>query len=87
MTTIAGSGALAFADGVGTNAKFWNPFSVKCDSSGVLWVADTSNDRIRKLVMAPFTSACPAGSYGSGSCAVCPLGSFCPSGTWQMCYG
>ena len=51
VTTIAGgkSRARAFADGAGPDAKFNNPAGIAVDASGVIYVADVMNNRIRKL--------------------------------------
>lgn len=49
VTTIAGS-QTGFADGAGGSARFKDPHSVAVDSSGVMYVADKGNHRIRKLV-------------------------------------
>lgn len=48
MTTLAGSTS-GYQDGNGTNAKFNQPYDIDIDSSGNLYVADTSNHRIRKI--------------------------------------
>ena len=49
VTTIAGSGSPAFADGIGAAASFWNPGSICIDSAGILYVADIINNRIRRI--------------------------------------
>ena len=48
VTTLAGSGSTAFADGTGAAASFWTPTGVAViPSSSVIVVADTANNRIR----------------------------------------
>ena len=49
VTTLAGSGSPAFADGTGTGASFYNPEGVAVTSAGDVVVADTSNNRIRLI--------------------------------------
>jgi sugar lactone lactonase YvrE len=50
VTTVAGSGQ-GYADGTGTAAKFSDARSITIDSKGVLYVADLSNQAIRKIVI------------------------------------
>ena len=48
VTSLAG-GAEGFVDGLGTNASFNSPSGLARDSEGNLYVADTGNNRIRKV--------------------------------------
>jgi formylglycine-generating enzyme required for sulfatase activity len=49
VTTLAGSGSAAFADGQGTAASFNQHTGVAVDASGNVYSADWSNNRIRKI--------------------------------------
>jgi streptogramin lyase len=51
VTTIAGNPALSAgsADGVGAASRFYFPFDVAVDRSGVLYVADWGNSKIRRV--------------------------------------
>ena len=49
VSTLAGSGSSSFADGFGSMASFNNPFGVAVDTNGFIYVADTYNNRIRKI--------------------------------------
>lgn len=49
VTTLAGSGSLSFADGVGSAASFQYPSGISVDSNGIVYVADYYNHRIRKI--------------------------------------
>jgi len=52
-TTIAGTfGVTGSDDGIGTNARFYSPQGLACDGAGNLYVADSVNSTIRKLVIA-----------------------------------
>ena len=48
VTTFAGAGLLGNVDGTGTAARFFGPSGVTI-SGGVLFVADTQNDTVRKI--------------------------------------
>ncbi|MGY4539920.1 hypothetical protein ACVW0P_004361 [Mucilaginibacter sp. UYNi724] len=52
VTTFAGSGAAGAADGTGTGATFNAPFDITIVPSGNLYVADYSNNSIRKITPA-----------------------------------
>lgn len=49
VSTLAGSGTAGYLDGSGTAAQFNNPYGIAVDSSGVVYVADTNNHRIRQI--------------------------------------
>jgi streptogramin lyase len=49
VTTIAGTGNRGFVDGPGKSASFSAPSAIAIDSFGVLYVADTGNNAIRKI--------------------------------------
>ena len=50
VTTFAGSGSPSFADGNATSAQFLFPSGITKASDGTLYVADSSNHRIRKIL-------------------------------------
>lgn len=49
VSTFAGSGNAAFADGLGTAPSFWDPCGVATDAQGNVYVADSGNEKIRKI--------------------------------------
>lgn len=60
VTTIAGSGLAAFADGV--NAAFAAQFGIAVDATGNLFVADTKNNAIRRWSLSTRATVTVAGS-------------------------
>ncbi|HRG47185.1 MAG TPA: kelch repeat-containing protein [Leptospiraceae bacterium] len=50
VTTLAGSGTTGSIDATGTTATFSLPFGITIDSLGVLYVTDSGNNKIRKIV-------------------------------------
>ncbi|MES2536345.1 MAG: NHL repeat-containing protein [Pseudomonadota bacterium] len=69
VTTLAGTaGSNGSTDATGAAARFWFPRSITADGAGNLFVADTSNQMIRKIVIATgvvTTLAGSAGGFGS----------------------
>jgi hypothetical protein len=49
VSTFAGSGTSAYAEGTGTNAMFESPFAVAADASGNVYVGDRAGCTLRKL--------------------------------------
>ena len=76
VSTVAGSTASGYVDGVGTVAMFNYPRGIFVDTTGNALVADTDNHIIRKIV-----APCAVGYYWTGSaCAVVPAGYYQPQG-------
>ena len=49
VSTVAGTGVAGFRDGAAAQAQFNGPIGVAVDAHGNVYVADTYNDRIRKI--------------------------------------
>ena len=64
VTTLAGAGAPGGFDGTGPGARFNAPEGVAVDSAGVVYVADTVSDTIRKITPGGVVTTL-AGFYGS----------------------
>ncbi len=62
VTFVAGSGSASFLDGAATSARFYYPRSVAIDSKGNIYVADSSNHRIRRIAAAGFAVTTIAGN-------------------------
>jgi hypothetical protein len=68
VTTVAGTGSSGSANGTGTSASFNRPSGITTDGTN-LYVADTFNHLIRKIVISTgvVTTVAGTGSYGSAN--------------------
>ena len=68
ITTVAGNGVWGFSgdNGPATSAQLSGPWGIAVDSAGNLYVADASNNRIRKVSGGVITTVAGGGSSGLG---------------------
>ena len=66
VTTVAGTGSTGSANGTGTSASFNYPQGITTDGTN-LYVADTSNHLIRKIVISTGVVTTVAGTGSNGS--------------------
>ena len=72
---FAGSpGHDGFTNGTGTAARFNNPKGIICDRSGNVYVADTNNNRVRKIDMNGRVTTIAGGFNAPGDVAMAPNG-------------
>ena len=65
ISTYCGQQVMGFADGQGTNANFWNPLGICCDTLDNLFVVDGGNNAIRKISPSGYVTTF-AGGNGQG---------------------
>ena len=66
VTTVAGTGSTGSANGTGTSASFYHPYGITTDGTN-LYVADSSNHLIRKIVISTGVVTTVAGTGSNGS--------------------
>lgn len=67
ITTIAGTGVEGFSgdDGPATSAQLSLPMGVVVDGAGAIYIADSNNHRVRKIVAGEITTVVGTGAPGS----------------------
>jgi uncharacterized protein (TIGR03437 family) len=68
ITTVAGNGTSGYSGdgGPATSAELHQPYGVAVDAAGNIYIADTSNNRIRKVAAATGVITTVAGQGGGG---------------------
>jgi formylglycine-generating enzyme required for sulfatase activity len=66
VSTLAGSGSAGFDDGQGTAASFKYPHGVAVDNADNIYVADSSNNNIRKITPTGIVSTLAGSRTGQG---------------------
>lgn len=64
VTTLAGNGVAGNADGNGTNAQFNQPYDITVGPDNVVYVADSYNNRIRKITQEGMVSTLAGSNAG-----------------------
>ncbi|MES2388669.1 MAG: T9SS type A sorting domain-containing protein [Bacteroidota bacterium] len=71
IKNYAGSGILGFADGIGTEARFWEPSGIYRAKDGNIFVADYYNNCIRKIspegIVSTFAGSDSESGYADGN--------------------
>lgn len=81
VSTLAGVGVSGFMDGLAKSARFKYPKDVAVSSTGIVYVADSGNHKIRKISGGVVSTVAGTGSIGSTDSASPYLASFySPSG-------
>jgi sugar lactone lactonase YvrE len=81
VTTLAGNGKPGDADGIGAAAQFNGPVGLAVDKAGNVFVADTYNDRIRRIAPdGTVTTVAGTGQPGDADGAAHTAGFDTPSG-------
>ena len=71
LSLVAGGlGGPGAADGIGAVARFDGPYSMTSDGAGNLYIADSNNHAIRKLVVATGEVTTLAGALGKAGSAL-----------------
>jgi sugar lactone lactonase YvrE len=65
VETLAGSGGFGYAEGTGSAASFYRPYGIAVDAAGDIFVADSENNRIRRVKGRVVTTFAGSGAPGA----------------------
>ena len=77
VTTVAGTGYIGNDDGVGSQASFNSPQGIAVDSRGNIYVADSGNQKIRKITSTGIVSTLAGNSSAGALDGVGATAKFC----------
>lgn len=80
VSTIAGSGTSGSANGPALSAQFYQPGDIAIDASGTIFVADTGNNSIRKIMGGSVSTVAGTGTVGSDDGLALEATFACPVG-------
>lgn len=80
IATLAGTGQQGFTDGSAATAQFNEPSQIALDGNGALYIADRSNNAIRKLVSGQVSTVAGIGAQGSADGSVATATFYYPCG-------
>ena len=72
VTTIAGTGVAGYTNGISLASQFNSPYGICFDSTGVLYVADTTNNVIRGITILPAAQKAQPSSCATLCNPCCP---------------
>lgn len=85
VTTVAGSGAAGLADGPAAQASFSAPKGVAVGDDGAVYVADTNNSAVRKVLNGTVTTIAVQDRSQAAAGLTSPVGLLVQGGTLYIC--
>jgi sugar lactone lactonase YvrE len=83
LSVFAGTGVIGALDGPANSATFYRPEGLAVDTNGNVYVADTSNNKVRKVTGAGVVSTLPGAYSHPEGVAVDVIGNVYVADTWN----